>query len=260
MPATDGPARLHNAYRVDKQGRDTYDEVLRGLRLLKKHRVEFNTLTAVNRAAARHPLEVYRFLRDVGSGFLQFIPLVERMPDADATKLGLDLALPPRVDEEDHRRLPVTDWRVEPKQYGEFLCAIFDEWVKRDVGKTFVQIFDVTPRQLDGRAAPRRPLRFQQKVRLGPGHGAQRGRLFLRPLCLSALQARGHPQPLTRRNGLLRISARLWTSQGGHPAALLPRVRGAPSLPRGVSQAPFPPRAGWRSGAELSLPCLQTLF
>ncbi|MFM8718186.1 MAG: radical SAM protein [Chthoniobacterales bacterium] len=94
----DGPARLHNAYRVDKQGRDTYDEVLRGLRLLKKHRVEFNTLTVVNRANARHPLDVYRFLRDIGSGFLQFIPLVERLPDAQATKLGLDLAAPPRVD------------------------------------------------------------------------------------------------------------------------------------------------------------------
>lgn len=140
----DGPARLHNAYRVDKQGRDTYDEVRRGLRLLQKHQVEFNTLTVVNRANARHPREVYRFLRGIGSGFLQFIPLVERLPDAQARKLGLDLALPPRADEEDPRRLPVTDWSVEPKQYGEFLCAIFDEWVERDVGKTFVQIFDVT--------------------------------------------------------------------------------------------------------------------
>jgi uncharacterized protein len=140
----DGPAKLHNAYRVDKKGRATYDEVIRGLRVLKKHRVEFNTLTVVNRINSRHPLEVYRFLRDIGSGFLQFIPLVERLGDAEATRLGLDLALPPRVDEEGSRRLPVTDWSVEPKQYGEFLCAIFDEWVKRDVGKAFVQIFDVT--------------------------------------------------------------------------------------------------------------------
>ena len=140
----DGPARLHNAYRVDKQGRDTYDKVIRGLHLLKKHRVEFNTLTVVNRANVRHALEVYRFLRDIGSGFIQFIPLVERLADAEATKLGLDLAMPPRVDEEGERRLPVTDWSVEPKQYGEFLCGVFDEWASRDVGKTFVQIFDVT--------------------------------------------------------------------------------------------------------------------
>ena len=140
----DGPARLHNAYRVDKKGRATYDEVLRGLRLLKKHDVEFNTLTVVNRANARHPLEVYRFLRDIGSGFIQFIPLVERLADTEATKLGLDLALPPRADEEGDRRMPVTDWSVEPRQYGKFLCAIFDEWVRRDVGRTFVQLFDVT--------------------------------------------------------------------------------------------------------------------
>ena len=140
----DGPAKLHNAYRVDKKGRDTYDEVIRGLRLLKKHRVEFNTLTVVNRPNVRHALEVYRFLRDIGSGFIQFIPLVERLADAEATKLGLDLALPPRVDEEGYKRMPVTDWSVEPQQYGEFLCAIFDQWVRHDVGRTFVQIFDVT--------------------------------------------------------------------------------------------------------------------
>ena len=63
---------------------------------------------------------------------------------AEATKLGLGLALPPHVDEEDHRRLPVTNWCVEPKQCGEFPCTIFDEWVKRDIGRTFVQPFDVT--------------------------------------------------------------------------------------------------------------------
>ncbi len=142
--SVDGPAKLHNAYRVDKKGRATYDEVLRGLRLLKKHGVDFNTLTVVNRANARHPLDVYRFLRDIGSGFIQFIPLVERLADVEATKLGLDLALPPQADEEGDRRMPVTDWSVEPKQYGEFLCAIFDEWVRRDVGRTYVQLFDVT--------------------------------------------------------------------------------------------------------------------
>ena len=140
----DGPARLHNAYRVDKKGRATYDDVLRGLRVLKKHRVEFNTLTVVNRANARHALDVYRFLRGIGSGFIQFIPLVERLADAEATKLGLDLAAPPRVDEEAGARMPVTEWSVEPGVYGEFLCTIFDEWVRHDVGKTFVQMFDVT--------------------------------------------------------------------------------------------------------------------
>ncbi len=140
----DGPPKLHNAYRVDKRGRGTYDTVLRGLRLLQKHGVEYNTLTVVNRMNSRHPLEVYRFLRGLGSRFMQFIPLVERVPDAAAAGLGLDLAMPPGTDGEGARRLPVTEWSVEPGQYGEFLCAIFDEWLERDVGRIFVQLFDVT--------------------------------------------------------------------------------------------------------------------
>lgn len=140
----DGPAKLHDAYRVDKKGGASYQRVIRGLHLLKKHQVEFNTLTVVNKVNSQKPLEVYRFLRGIGSGFIQFIPLVERLADAEATKLGLDLAVPPRVDEEGQVRLPVTDWSVEPKQYGEFLCTIFDEWVKNDVGRTYVQLFDVT--------------------------------------------------------------------------------------------------------------------
>lgn len=140
----DGPAKLHDAYRVDKKGGATYAKVVAGLRILKKHQVDFNTLTVVNRVNARKPLEVYRFLRDIGSGFIQFIPLVERLADAEATKLGLDLAVPPRADEEGQKRMPVTDWSVEPRQYGEFLSTIFDEWVRRDIGKTYVQIFDVT--------------------------------------------------------------------------------------------------------------------
>jgi uncharacterized protein len=140
----DGPAKLHDTYRVTKKGGGSYSKVIAGLRLLKKHKVEFNTLTVVNRVNSRRPLEVYRFLRDIGSGFLQFIPLVERLPDAEAKALGLDLATPPRSDQEGEVRMPVTDWSVEPRQYGDFLCAIFDEWVRRDVGSTFVQIFDVT--------------------------------------------------------------------------------------------------------------------
>ena len=140
--SVDGPPKLHDAYRVDKNGNATYEKVIRGIRLLQRHGVDFNTLTVVNRLNSRKPLEVYRFLKQIGSGFIQFIPLVERLPDAEAVALGLDLATPPRVDEAE-ARLPVTDWSVEPDQYGIFLNAIFDEWVKQDVGKVFVQLFDV---------------------------------------------------------------------------------------------------------------------
>jgi uncharacterized protein len=139
----DGPARLHNAYRLDKKGRDTYDKVLAGLRLLKKHAVEFNTLTVVNRKNVRKPLEVYRFLREIGSGYIQFIPLVERVADKEAKALGLDLAVPPRFDQEAEVTRTVTEWSVPPKEYGVFLSTIFDEWIKRDVGRVFVQMFDV---------------------------------------------------------------------------------------------------------------------
>ena len=140
----DGPPKLHDAYRVDKKGRGSYTQVHNGLRILREHQVEFNTLTVVNRLNSQHPLEVYRFLRAKGSGFIQFIPLVERLPDPEARRLGLDLATPPRLDEEDPRRLPVTDWSVQPKAFGRFLNTIFDEWVRYDVGRTFVQLFDVT--------------------------------------------------------------------------------------------------------------------
>ncbi len=138
----DGPARLHDTFRVTKKGGGTYEKVFNGLRLLKKHGVDFNTLTVVNRLNSKHPLEVYRFLRNIGSGFIQFIPLVERLADQEAKRLGLDLATPPRLGDEESCRMSVTNWSVEPRQYGKFLVEIFDEWVKRDVGRVFVQIFD----------------------------------------------------------------------------------------------------------------------
>ncbi|MGH9401812.1 MAG: radical SAM protein, partial [Terriglobia bacterium] len=133
----DGPCELHDRYRVDKGGQPTFDRVLRGLGYLKKHGVEFNTLTVVQRHNSKRPLEVYRFLKEAGSGFMQFIPIVERVanePDTDGLVLiGPAAAAPARV----------SDWSVEPLQYGRFLCAIFDEWVRNDVGRAYVQIFDV---------------------------------------------------------------------------------------------------------------------
>lgn len=137
----DGPRALHDAYRVDKRQKPTFDLVMRGLKVLQKYAVEFNTLTVVNRKNAQHPLEVYRFLKEVGSGFIQFIPLVERKVDPAARQQGFDLAGPPR--QEVDAAPPVTAWSVVPKDYGHFLVSIFDEWVRKDVGKIFVQLFDV---------------------------------------------------------------------------------------------------------------------
>ncbi len=137
----DGPKDLHNAYRVDKRNNPTFDAVLRGISTLKRHAVEFNTLTVVNRRNALRPLEVYEFLKEIGSGFLQFIPLVERRRNNPARQLGLHLATPPSP--QDDRASSVTSWSVEPEAWGSFLIDIFERWVRRDVGHVFVQMFDV---------------------------------------------------------------------------------------------------------------------
>ncbi len=133
----DGPRKMHDRYRRDRGGAPTFDKVMRGMDVLKKHGVQFNTLTAVQRHNSRYPLEVYRFLKGVGSGFMQFIPVVERT--ADASSQGPHDLIAPGSDE----AARVSDWSVEPAAYGKFLCTIFDEWVRNDVGSIYVQLFDV---------------------------------------------------------------------------------------------------------------------
>lgn len=141
--SVDGPAALHDAYRVDKRQKPTFERVMRGLEFLQKHGAEYNTLTVVHRMNSKEPLKVYRFLKEIGSTFLQFIPLVERKPDAQAKRLGLGLAAPPDGGTPPWEAPPVTSWSVQPVAYGDFLVAIFNEWVKQDVGRIFVQLFDV---------------------------------------------------------------------------------------------------------------------
>ncbi len=129
----DGPRRLHDRYRVTRKGAPTFDAVLKALRLLRRKQVAFNTLTVVHRANARHGREVYRLLREEGVRFMQFIPLVERLGDGD----GLTGPLAP------NQAQTVAPWSVPPQGFGRFMCAVFDEWLKRDVGSIFVQLFDV---------------------------------------------------------------------------------------------------------------------
>ena len=136
--SVDGPEELHDARRLDKAGRGSFDRVMRGMDCLKRHGVEFNTLTCVHRANADHPKEVYRFLRDHGSGYLQFIPVVERAAPEPRTN-GLTLVRPG-----DSPEAAVTPWSVLPEQFGRFLVSVFDEWVRNDVGRIFVQLFDVS--------------------------------------------------------------------------------------------------------------------
>jgi uncharacterized protein len=129
----DGPRHLHDTYRVDKGGGPTFDRVMRGLRLLQKHGVEYNILVAVNRTNADHPLEVYRFLRDeAGTDWIQFIPVVERMNPNGVNLLQMGNRVSPRS--------------VRPEQFGRFLIQVFDEWVHNDVGSVYVQTFEATLR------------------------------------------------------------------------------------------------------------------
>lgn len=116
----DGPREMHDVYRRDKGGQGTFGKVVKAVRLLQQEAVEFNILCAVNAVNSRHPLEVYRFFRDeLQARHLQFIPIVERAGEGG-----------------------VTDRSVAPKQYGQFLIEVFDEWVRRDVGSVFVQMID----------------------------------------------------------------------------------------------------------------------
>jgi uncharacterized protein len=134
----DGPEEIHNKYRKSKAGKPTHQEVMKGIRLLKRFRVDFNTLSVINDANVLKPLEVYRFLKKIGSGFIQFIPIVERRSKTTPAD-GLTLVSPEYTDP-----AQLTDWSIRSKQFGKFMITIFDEWVRNDVGKVFVQLFDVT--------------------------------------------------------------------------------------------------------------------
>lgn len=137
----DGPQEVHDRYRYDRTGKGTFDRVMRGLRLLQKHGIEYNVLASVARDTATRPLEVYRFLRESGVEFIQFAPIVERLPDACSRQHGLLLSGPASLDTIE-MQIEVTPWTVIPEEYGDFLIEVYEEWVRRDVGKVFVMNFE----------------------------------------------------------------------------------------------------------------------
>ncbi len=137
----DGPKEIHDRYRRDRKGNGTFDQVMRGLRLLQKHKVEYNVLACVARDTAKKPFEVYRFLRSEGVEFIQFTPVVERLSDVQDAPMGLRLAGPAALDKKDQQG-DVTLWSVIPEEYGDFLIDIYEEWVRHDVGTVFVMNFE----------------------------------------------------------------------------------------------------------------------
>lgn len=132
----DGPQEYHDHYRLTSTGNPSWQKVMHGIELLKKHHVEWNAMAVVNAYNADHPLEFYHFFKDNGCQYLQFTPIVERLTKHQDGRTLASLA--------DDKEIPLADFSVTPEQWGNFLCAIFDEWVRNDVGKMFVEIFDCT--------------------------------------------------------------------------------------------------------------------
>jgi len=152
--SVDGPREIHDTYRVDRGGQGTFDKVMKGLSFLQRHKVEYNILCTVNAANENHGRTVYRFFRDeLKAKWIQFIPIVERASSEtiDIANLGWSV-------QKDRKRILytqtgnlVTERTVGSLQYGRFLVDIFEEWVRHDVGKVFVQLFDVTLESYFGR-------------------------------------------------------------------------------------------------------------
>ncbi len=132
----DGPQEFHDEYRKNKQGQPSFAKVMKGIELLKKHGVEYNAMAVVNDFNADYPLEFYHFFKEIDCHYIQFTPIVERISQrAD----GLSLSSPIQ-----NEKAELTDFSVSPEQWGNFLCAIFDEWVREDVGNYYIQLFDST--------------------------------------------------------------------------------------------------------------------
>jgi uncharacterized protein len=143
----DGPREIHDKYRVTKGGKPTFDKVFNAAKLLQRHEVPFNTLTCVNRFNGRRPLDVYRFLRqELNSTYIQFIPIVEyKSFERTAPQTWNSADLPKDGDPEarpGHPNSIVTDWSVDPDDWGYFLCRIFDRWLNQDVGRVTVNHFE----------------------------------------------------------------------------------------------------------------------
>jgi len=140
----DGPSSIHDRFRKDKGGAPTFEKVLRGIRTLQRAGVEFNTMSTVNRASEGRGIEVYNFLKSIGSRYMQFMPVVEHVkyplkngkPDKGARPFIVDPSTPDAA---------IAPWSVSDIAFGKFLIQIFDEWMKADVGTYFVNYFDAAP-------------------------------------------------------------------------------------------------------------------
>ena len=144
--SVDGPQEIHDKYRVNKGGAGSFHQVMRGWEALRRHNVDFNILCTVHAANGDRPLEVYRFFRDqLHAEYIQFIPIIERSTEAFLPLANLGWSARPGGERPLYTQFGhlVTERSIKPEQFGRFLIDIYDEWVRRDVGQVYVQMFDV---------------------------------------------------------------------------------------------------------------------
>jgi uncharacterized protein len=140
----DGPADIHDKFRKDKGGQPTFDKVMRGLTILRQTGVEFNTMSTINKASEGRGAEVYQFLKSIGSRYMQFMPVVEHVKyPVDSQGRVIKKARPYIVDPNEPGA-QLARWSVSSQGFGKFMCDIFDVWVRQDVGRYFVNLFDAT--------------------------------------------------------------------------------------------------------------------
>ncbi|MEN6620999.1 MAG: anaerobic sulfatase maturase [Smithella sp.] len=149
----DGPEHIHDRYRKDCGGKATFYRVMKGLEFLRKNGVEYNVMACVARETADNPQEIYDFFKREGIEFIQFFPIVERIANDSAVQYGLHLGAPPTLERQEINT-EVTSWSVDAEAYGDFLIAVFDAWIKVDVGKMFIMNFEWMLNAWMGNASP----------------------------------------------------------------------------------------------------------
>lgn len=245
----DGPQEFHDEYRRSATNQPTFYKVMRGIDLLNKYGVEWNALAVVNDFNADYPLDFYHFFKEIGCHYIQFSPIVERNVErAD----GLHLA--PGMQEGGE----LIDFSITPEQWGNFLCTIFDEWVRHDVGEYYIQLFDATLANWVGEAP--RSVHSRQRVRPRRRYGAQWRRVFVRPLRISRTSARQPSRQDHHRNDVFAQAERICQDEKPYAATAMQRMQLPFRVQRRVPQKPLRTRPLRQPRSQLPLPRLSPLL
>ena len=258
--SVDGPAAMHDAYRVDKGGKPTFGRVMRGLDVLKRHGVDWNVLTTIHAVNGGHGREVYTFLRDeLGASFIQFIPIIERateqsLPIADAGWGGGVKGRPLYTQD----GTLVTHRSVGPAQYGRFLIEVFEEWVRRDIGTVYVQMFDTALANFYGEPGGMCVHAETCGSQLALEHTGDLYSCdhYVEPGYLLGNIGDRHMLELI----VLPAAAQVRAGQAGHADPVLPRLRRPVRLQRRLPQGPVRHLPLRRAGPALPVPRLPGLL